>query len=118
MSSTDKEKIDELLLKLRSLGDRAKSTRAQFGAPLLDRVLERVGRISEKLPQHNGDSKPRQPEPEEAKISCPKCGVQAVQGANFCNACGLSFQEERRRQQREEIEREKCERTSRIGITS
>jgi ribosomal protein L37E len=116
MSSSDKQKIDELLIKLRSLGDRAKTTRAQFGAPVLDRVLERVGRISQKLPQHDGGSNPQQPpQPQEVK-TCPKCGLQAVQGSHFCSDCGFDFSAEARRQLKESFEREKLERSSRVGI--
>jgi len=119
MSSVDKEKIDELFLKLRSLGDRAKSTRAQLGSPLVDRIFERVNRISAKLPVGNGDSRSQQPvQAQEPRVVCPRCGKTFLEDIAFCSGCGFSFQEERRKQQREEIEREKLERASRMGVIS
>ena len=118
---SDREKIDELLLKLRSLGDRAKSTRAQFGSPLVDRALERLNRISAKLPSGNGhavNQQPQQQPQQEPKVVCPRCGKTALEDIAFCSGCGFSFQQERRRQQREEIEKEKLERASRMGVIS
>ena len=117
MSSSDKEKVDQLFAKLKSLGDRAKSTRAQFGSPLVDRVLERVGRISQKLPQHNGNSQPQQPQQEPKVVCvCPQCGKAFLEDIAFCSGCGFSFQEQRRKQQHEELEREKLVRTSTMSI--
>jgi len=113
----ESQKVDELLQKLKSLGDRAKSTRSQLGSPLVDRVLERVGRISEKLPQHNGDSNPRQPQqPQEPKVVCPKCGHSFSEDIAFCSTCGFSFQEQKREQAKAVFEREKIERGSRVGV--
>jgi len=111
----NQEKIDELVTKLKALGQRVKSTRDGFGNPLVDRVFERLNRISAKLP-NNGHAASQLPQPEEAKISCPKCGVQAVQGVHFCSSCSFDFEAEQRRQQREQFEREKCERASRVGV--
>jgi len=117
MSSENHEKIDELLLKLRSLGDRAKSTRAQLGSPLVDRVLERVNRISAKLPVGNGDSRSQQPvQAQEPRVVCPRCGKTYLETIAFCSGCGFSFEEARRKQEREQIEGEKIERTGRMGI--
>jgi len=115
---SENEKIDELLTKIKSLSDRAKSTRAQFGSPLVDRLFDRVDKLSSRLPQGNGTHSQQLPQPQEAKISCPKCGVQAVQGAHFCSGCGFDFQAEQRRQQREDDERQKLERFSKMGVTS
>jgi len=117
MSSVDKEKIDELFLKLRSLGDRAKSTRAQLGSPLVDRIFERVNRISAKLPVGNGDSRSQQPvQAQEPRVVCPRCGKIYLETFAFCSGCGFSFQEVQRKQAREELERERLERTSGLGV--
>ena len=118
MSSSDREKIDELITKVRGLGEKVNSTRAELGSPLIDRIFERVSRISAKLPAGNGNSHPQQqlPQPQEAKISCPKCGVQALQGSHFCSSCSFDFSAEARRQLKEGFEREKLERSARTGI--
>lgn len=114
----NQEKLDELLAKIKSLSGKVKTTRAQFGSPLVDRVLERVGRISEKLPQHDGGSNPRQQpqQPQESALVCPKCGVLALQGSHFCSSCGFDFEAEQRRQVKEGFEREKLERAARVGV--
>lgn len=113
MSSNQNEKVDEFLAKIKSLGDRTKSMRAQLGAPVLDRIVERLGRISQKLPQ-NGDSNPQRQAQTPLKV-CPKCGRPFLEDVKYCN-CGFSFQEEKRQQQREEFEQEKIERTGRLGV--
>lgn len=111
------EKMDELFLKLKSLGERAKQARASLGSPLVDRVFERVNRISAKLP-NDGHAQQSQQPAQEVKISCPKCGLAAAQETHFCSSCGFNFQEERRRRQREEVERETLERNSKMGVVS
>lgn len=120
MAESQNQKIDELLLKVKALGQRVKSTRDSFGQPVADRLLDRLNKLSSRLPQGDGESHNQQPQqppqPEEAKISCPKCGVQAVQGVHFCSSCSFDFEAEKRRQQREQFEREKCERASRVGV--
>jgi ribosomal protein L37E len=120
MSSVDKEKIDELLGKIKTLGNRAKEARSSFGSPLVDRALERLTKISAKLPS-NGDSRlqsrPQQPsQPEEPRISCPKCGKTFFEDPSFCSGCGFPFLEERRRRQREDDERERLQRFSKMGV--
>jgi len=116
MSSVDKEKIDELLGKLRGLADRAKSTRTQLGSPLVDRALERLNRISAKLPSGNGDSRPQPPEI--PRRTCPKCGQSFAEDIAFCSSCGFDFKAEQRRQQRAEEETRRLERGSRTSVIS
>jgi hypothetical protein len=118
MSSSDKEKIDELLLKLKTLGDRAKTTRAQFGSPLVDRLFDRVDKLSSRLPQGNGDSRSQQQPPQQPPLKvCPKCGKTYFEDVSFCT-CGFSFEGEKRRQERAEEERERLERASKMGVIS
>ena len=109
------EKIDELITKLKALGQKVKNSRDDFGQPLADRVGTRLDRLLTRLPQHNGDSKPQQP-PQEPTLVCPKCGVLALQGAHFCSSCGFDFSAEARRQLKEGFEREKLERGARVGV--
>lgn len=120
MSSADKEKIDELITKVRGLGEKVKSTRAELGSPLIDRIFERVNRISAKLPAGNGHAVNQQqpPQPQEPKVVCPRCGRTFLEDIAFCSGCGFSFQEQRRKQQRAELEKEKCERDARMGVVS
>jgi len=113
MSSNQNEKVDELFLKLRSLGDKLKSARAQLGEPLLDRI---VSRASKNLARF-GDGKGVQPQqPQEPKVVCPRCGKTYLETIAFCSGCGFSFGEERRRQEREQIEGERVERNGRMGV--
>ena len=113
----ESQKVDELLQKLKSLGDRAKSTRSQLGSPLVDRLFDRVDKLSSRLPQ-NGDSRSQQQPPQaEVRRTCPKCGRSFSEDVAFCN-CGYSFraQEIEERHQRED--RERLERNSRASIIS
>jgi hypothetical protein len=114
MGENQNQKVDELLQKLKSLGDRAKSTRSQLGSPLVDRLFDRVDKLSSRLPQ-NGDSRPQQP-PQEPTLACPKCGVLALSGSHFCSKCGFDFEEEQRQQAKAAFEREKIERAGRVGV--
>jgi len=118
MAENQSEKMDELFNKLRGLADRAKSTRAQLGAPLVDRALERLTKISAKLPNdgHAQQSQQQPQQPQESTLVCPKCGVLALQGSHFCSSCGFDFSAEARQQLKESFEREKLERNSRIGV--
>lgn len=118
LGESQNQKFDELLQKLRSLGEKAKTTRTRLGTPLVDRVFDRVDKLSSRVAQHDGDSNPRQQpqQPQELTLVCPKCGVLAVQGAHFCSACGFDFSAEARRQLKEGFEREKLERSARTGI--
>jgi hypothetical protein len=111
----ESQKIEELFAKVRSIADKAKSTRAQLGEPILDRILSRANRTLTRLGDGNGMV--QQPQPQTPLKVCPKCGRPFFEDVSFCN-CGFSFQEEKRRQQREEIEREKLERGSRMGVVS
>jgi hypothetical protein len=117
MSSVDKEKIDELLGKLRGLADRAKSTRTRLGTPLVDRVFDRVDKLSSRLPQGDGDSHNQQSQPQTPLKVCPKCGHSFSEDVDFCN-CGFSFREERRRQERAEEETRRLERNARASVIS
>jgi ribosomal protein L37E len=116
------EKMDELFGKLKALGEKAKQARSSLGSPIADRLLDRITKISNHLPPGNNghanqqSQQPQQPEP--AMLSCPKCGTHALQGSNFCASCGFDFQEEARRQLREGFEREKLERSGRMGVIS
>jgi len=113
------QKVDEFMQKLKSLGDRAKQARSSLGSPIVDRLLDRVSKVSNRLPPDGHAPQEAQREPQqEAKISCPKCGVQAAQGSNFCVSCGFDFQEAARQRAREGFEREKLERSGRMGVIS
>jgi len=118
MAENQSEKMDELFNKLRGLADRAKSTRAQLGAPLVDRALERLTKISAKLPNngHAQQSQQQPQQPQESTLVCPKCGVLALQGSHFCSRCGFDFEEEQRQQAKAAFEREKIERAGRVGV--
>jgi len=121
MGEQQNAKMDELFGKLKALGEKAKQARASFGQPLADRLLERVTKISAKLPPGNNGHAPQeaQREPQqEAKISCPKCGTHTVQGSNFCVSCGFDYSEESRKQMRQQIERESLERSAKMGVIS
>lgn len=114
----NQQKINELITKLKALGQKVKSTRDDFGSPLIDRVLQRVGKISQNLPG-NGENRPQQPpQPQEPKVVCPRCGKTFLEDAPFCSGCGFDFQAEQRRQQREQFDREKLERGSKFGIAT
>jgi hypothetical protein len=107
------EKIDELLGKIKTLGNRAKAVRTSFGQPLADRVGTRLDKLLTRLPQHDGgDSNPR---PQAPLKVCPRCGRPFFENVDFCN-CGFSFGEEKRRQEREQIEGERVERNGRMGV--
>jgi ribosomal protein L37E len=112
----ESQKFDELIAKLKAFGEKLKSARDGFGSPVTDRVATRLDKLLTRLPQHDGGSNPQQPpQPQEVK-TCPKCGLQAVQGSHFCSDCGFDFSAEARRQLKESFEREKLERGSRVGI--
>jgi len=116
MSSVDREKLDDLFLKLRSLGDKVKATRAQIGEPLMDRILSRATKTLTRFGNGNGVQQQPQQQAEPPGRICPRCGQIAAQGAHFCSGCSFDFQEVQRKQQREELERENLERTSAIGV--
>jgi hypothetical protein len=116
VAESQNQKIDELVGKVKALGQRVKSTRDGFGSPLVDRALERLNRISAKLP-NNGHAVNQQPQQPEARRTCPKCGRSFNEDVDFCN-CGLSFREEKQKQMRREIERETLERSARMGVTT
>ena len=121
MESQNQEKMDQLFSKLKALGEKAKQARASFGSPLVDRVFERVTKMSAKLPPGNNGHAPQeaQREPQqEAKISCPKCFKQLAQDVRFCEKCGFDFGEESRKQMRQQIERESLERSAKMGVIS
>jgi len=115
----NQEKLDELLTKIKSLSGKVKTTRAQFGNPLVDRVLERVGRISQKLPAGNGHAVNQQPQQPQSMIACPKCNqVQNSPALNYCQSCGHDFRAEERQAKRREEEVERLERSARLGVVS
>ena len=113
------EKMDQLFGKLKALGERAKQARSSFGSPIADRLLDRVTKISAKLPPNNGHAQTQtQTQQQEATISCPKCFKQLAQGVRFCENCGFDFQEESRKQMRALVERENLERAGKMGVIS
>lgn len=116
MTSVDREKLDDLFLKLRSLGDRAKSARAQLGEPIMERVFTRVSKTLTRFGDGNGVQQQPQQQPEPPGRICPKCGVPALQEARFCSRCAFDFeaQESSERHRREEEER--LERFSKMGV--
>lgn len=102
------------------LGDRAKSTRAQFGSPLVDRALERLNRISAKLPSGNGHANQQpeqQPQTTPLKV-CPKCGRSFFEDISFCSGCAFSFRAQESNERRRREEEERVERNGRIGVVS
>jgi ribosomal protein L37E len=112
MTANQNQKLDELVQKLKDLGQRLKSTREGFGSPLTDRIFERVNRISAKLPSGNGNSHPQQPpQPQEPKVVCPRCGKTFLEEIAFCSGCGFDFSAEARRQLKEGFER-----GARVGV--
>ncbi|MCJ7424114.1 hypothetical protein MUP01_07585 [Candidatus Bathyarchaeota archaeon] len=118
MVETQNQKIEELLDKIKTLGNRAKEVRSSFGQPVQDRLLDRLNKLSSRLPQHNGGSNPQQQlqTPQVPKLVCPKCGQSFVEDISFCSGCGFDFSAEKRRQLKEGFEREKLERNSRMGV--
>jgi len=115
LGETQNQKVDELLQKLKSLGERAKEARSSFGQPLADRLLDRLNKVTNRLPSGNGDSRSQQQPQSEVRRTCPKCGRSFNEDVNFCN-CGFDFSAEARRQLKESFEREKLERNSRLGV--
>lgn len=115
MGESQNQKVDELLQKLKSLGERAKEARSSFGQPLVDRVLERVNKISAKLPNNGHAQQSQQAQLQELK-NCPKCFKQLGQDVRFCEKCGFDFQGLEREEARKLENRLELERTSRMGV--
>lgn len=115
MSTNQNEKVDELITKLKSLGQRVKSSRDEIGTPLGDRLGTRLTKLLSRFPAGNGTSAVNQ-QPQEAKLVCPRCGLETVKGAHFCSGCGFDFEGEERRRQREEFEQAKIVRNGQMGI--
>jgi len=115
MSSVDKEKLDDLFLKLRSLGDRAKSARAQIGEPIMERVLTRVSKTLTRFGDGTG-VRQEQPQPQPPGRICPKCGVPALQEARFCSRCAFDFEAQESSERRRREEEERLERFSKMGV--
>jgi ribosomal protein L37E len=123
MGESQNQKVDELLQKLKSLGARAKEARSSLGSPIADRLLDRLGKVSNRLPPGNNGHDPQQAQqaqqqPQEATISCPKCGTHALQGSHYCSACAFDYSEESQKQLRQKIEREALERSAKMGVAS
>ena len=116
MSSENHEKIEELLSKVKSLGQRVRSTRDSLGEPVLSRVFDRLNKLSNRLPVGNGDRSQPPVQAQEPRVVCPRCGKIYLETFAFCSGCGFSFQEVQRKQAREQLERENLERTSGIGV--
>lgn len=115
----NREKLDELITKLKALGDRAKTTRAQFGSPIMDTILARANKNLARF--GDGDGVQRQPpqQPQlEMRRSCPKCGLQTVQEAQFCSDCGFSYRAQEIEERHRREDRERLERNSRASISS
>ena len=116
MSSVDREKLDDLFLKLRSLGDKVKATRAQIGEPLMDRILSRATKTLTRFGNGNGVQQQPQQQPEPPGRICPKCGVPAAQEARFCSRCAFDFEAQESSERRRREEEEKLERFSKMGV--
>jgi len=115
------EKMDQLFSKLKALGEKAKQARSSLGSPIADRLLDRLGKVSNRLPpgnNGNGQQAQAQQQPQEATISCPKCGTHALQSSNFCASCGFDFKAEAHRQMRHQIEHESLERSAKMSAIS
>lgn len=119
MSSVDKEKIDQLLSKVKGLGQRLRSTRDSLGQPVTDILLDRLTKLSSRLPSNGDFRRAQQPQPPEIpRRTCPKCGQSFADDIAFCSGCGFSFGEEKRRQQYEQDERQRLERNARASVIS
>jgi len=116
MAESQNQKLDELFLKLRSLGDKAKSARAQLGEPILDRLLSRASKSLTRFGDGNGVQRQQPPQPQPPGRICPRCGVQAVQEARFCSSCAFDFQAQESSERRRREEEERLERFSKMGV--
>lgn len=116
MTESQNQKIDELLSKVKTLGSRVKEVRSSFGEPIMDRILSRANKNLARFGDGNGVQTQPPPQPQEPKLVCPKCGKIFLEDVPFCSGCAFPFLEEKHRRQREDDERQRLERFSKMGV--